>query len=54
MYQVINKQTDEVVAEALNYSSLEWSYAGLGHAYFMRNATTGVEWDMPQSATNPR
>ena len=48
MYQVIKKQTGEVVAEAFNYSSLEWAYAGLGDLYFMRNATTGVEWDMPQ------
>ena len=54
MYQVINKQTGEVVAESVFYSRLEWSYAGLGDSYFMRNATTGVEWDMPQSATNPR
>ena len=52
MYQVINKQTGEVVAEAHAYSTLEKEYEGLGYKYFMRNATTGVEWDMPQSVTN--
>jgi len=54
MYQVINKQTGEVVAEGFFYSRLEWKYFGLGHEYFMRNVETGIEWDMPQSATNPR
>jgi hypothetical protein len=53
-YQVINKQTGEVIDEGCFANRLEWKYLGLGYKYFMRNTTTGIEWDMPQSATNPR
>lgn len=46
-YQVISKKTGKVVAEAMAYSTLEAEYADSGHLYFIRNAKTGVEWEIP-------
>ena len=47
MYQVICKQTNVVVAEGIAYAQLEEQYRDSGHLYFLRNSTTGVEWEIP-------
>ena len=47
-YQVVNKETGEVVREHFAYAPLEAEYAGSGHLYFIRNAVTGVEWEIPE------
>lgn len=47
-YQVINKETGEVVREHISYTPLEEEYADSGHLYFIRNAVTGVEWEIPE------
>jgi hypothetical protein len=47
MYEVINKETREVVCTHFAYSPLEAEYADSGHLYLIRNADTGVEWDIP-------
>ena len=48
IYQVVNKQTNEVVSEGLAYAPLEKDYADSGHLYFIRNTQTGVEWEIPE------
>ena len=48
MYQVISKATGEVVCEHFAYAPLEDEYRDSGHLYFIRNATTGVEWEIPE------
>ena len=47
MYQVISKATGEVMCEHFAYAPLEVEYRDSGHLYFIRNATTGVEWEIP-------
>ena len=47
MYQVINKATGEIVCTNMAYAPLEEEYRDSGHLYFIRNADTGVEWDIP-------
>ncbi len=47
MYQVINKETGEIVCTHFAYAPLEAEYRDSGHLYFIRNADTGVEWEIP-------
>ncbi len=49
MYQAINKQTREVLAENFAYAPLENEYAGEGEWVVIRNTETGVEWDAPEA-----
>jgi len=46
-YEVVCKATGEVVCTDCAYAPLEKEYADHGHLYFIRNAQTGVEWDIP-------
>lgn len=46
-YQVIDKQTGEVIREDIAYAPLEAEYKDSGHLYYIRNADTGIEWEIP-------
>ena len=46
MFQVINKLTNEVVREHIAYAPLEAEYADSADLYFLKNADTGVEWEI--------
>lgn len=46
MFQVISKQTGEVVREHFAYAPLETEYADSAGLYYIRNADTGVEWEI--------
>jgi hypothetical protein len=48
MYQVICKADGKVVCEHFAYAPLEAEYRDSGALYFIRNATTGVEWEIPE------
>jgi hypothetical protein len=48
MYQVISKETGEIVCEHFSYSYLEERFRDHAHVYFIKNAKTGVEWEIPQ------
>ena len=45
-YEVVCKATGKVVCTHLAYAPLEEEYADSGELYFIRNAQTGVEWDI--------
>ena len=47
MFEVINKKTGEVVCTHFAYAPLEAEYADSGEIYFIRNADTGVAWEIP-------
>ena len=46
MYQLIDKATGQVICEAMAYATLEAEYQGETR-YYIRNARTGVEWEIP-------
>lgn len=53
-FQAVNKFTGEVLAEAMSAAALEERYAEHGHYVFLRNAHTGVEWDIPEITTSDK
>jgi hypothetical protein len=48
-FQAISKLTGEILAEAMSAAALEDRYADHGHWVYLRNANTGVEWDIPET-----
>jgi hypothetical protein len=46
LYEVVCKATGKVVCTHWAYAPLEEEYADSGELYFIRNAQTGVEWDI--------
>lgn len=51
-FQAVSKINGEILAEAMSAAALEERYAEHGHYVFLRNAHTGVEWDIPGSEEN--
>jgi hypothetical protein len=48
-FQAVSKTTGEILAESWCLAALEERYADHGHWVYLRNAHTGVEWDLPET-----
>jgi len=51
-YQAVSKTTGEIIAESWCLAALEERYADHWHVVYLRNARTGVEWDIPETDQN--
>jgi hypothetical protein len=47
-FKAVSKVTGEIIAESWTLAALEERYAEHGHWVYLRNAETGVEWDIPE------